>query len=164
MSWVKSLCRTTGLRSARANSSQMRSSASLSFPSVSVHRWFYFSDKDFMPLHFDRAMQNGPAPLQVPPGRSAPQEAAHRGEAAVPAAPPSGRAGAAHPTSCLGTLCIALADGVRGWNTHKATPSSLQQPAGSALLPRRCRARPCGQGDALLTWRPGFAKPDFAIS
>lgn len=67
----------------------------------------------------------------VPCGKKWPLEGScHHSHAA------STGAGTACPMPHLGTLCTALSNGVRGWNTHKAVNSLSEEPLGLVLLPR----------------------------
>lgn len=129
-SWVKSLCRTTELCSTRANSSQLCSNTNQSFSSI--HGWLYFSDKDFMPLQFKSTelCRTGLsiAKLWLPPGRKTPLRSRLSRRSCDSGCPAKYRGSALriprHLSSVhLGTFCIALNDGAKGWNTHKATPS-----------------------------------------
>lgn len=72
------------------------------------------------------------AKLWLPPGCQTPREVAYGGAAAIWAVLPRRGVSTAHPTPRVrrGTLCIALSDSGKGWNTHKATAAFSEEPLG----------------------------------
>lgn len=103
------------------------------------HSFLDFSDKDFMPRQWaaTELCRMGPptAKLGLSPGCATREDVASGGQ--LPSQPPCQHQGG-HSVSCAtpgDTLCIALSNGVRGWNTHKAENSLSEEPLGLVLLP-----------------------------